>query len=345
MSVSLLRRAWILALVVMALALTMQIVSAAGDEDVDKPVKTPVDRRVLIISIDGLRPDLALYADMPNLRSLMKTGAYSMWAQTIPVGITLPSHTSMLTGVPLDRHGVYWNDDTPIRKRKYDYPHVPTLFEWAKEAGYTTALVAGKYKFVALARENSLDHFVLPEQPKRPLAGLPLPLTKKDENGLSEYDRKFNDGWVATQAAKVIREHKPQVMMVHFPRVDTVGHAKGWGSPEQLATIELSDKALGIVLQALKDERLYEDTLIILSADHGGMGKGHNGKDPRGLHIPWIAHGPGIRKGYDLNQHSSLIINTMDTFGTAAAHLGLKFESDDEIEGRLVKEAYESKPK
>src|SRR5690606_34809809 len=144
------------------------------------------------------------------------------WAQTIPVGITLPSHTSMLTGVPLERHGVFWNDDTPGRNRKYDHPQVPTLFEWAKEAGYTTALVAGKYKFVALARDKSVDHLVLPEQPKRAVAGVPLPPSNRDENGLTEYDRKFDNDWVAVEAAKLVREHKPQVMMVHFPRVDSV---------------------------------------------------------------------------------------------------------------------------
>ncbi|GIW74943.1 MAG: hypothetical protein KatS3mg104_0006 [Phycisphaerae bacterium] len=54
--------------------------------------------RVLIISIDGLRPDLALRAEMPNLRSLLRNGSYSFWAYTTPAAITLPSHTSMLTG-------------------------------------------------------------------------------------------------------------------------------------------------------------------------------------------------------------------------------------------------------
>lgn len=299
------------------------------------------DRRVLIISIDGLRPDLALLADMPNFRSLMKKGAYSMWAQTLPVGITLPSHTSMLTGVPLEIHGVFWNDDTPIRKRRYDHPHVPTLFEFAKEEGYTTALVAGKYKFIALAKPGSVDHLVLPEQPQRPVANVKQPPVIRDENGLTSYDREFDNAWVGEQAAKIIAEHKPQVMTVHFPRVDSVGHAKGWGTPEQLNAIEIADQAMGVVLQALRDAKIFDKTLIIVTSDHGGMGKVHNGKDPRGLHIPWVVHGPGIRKGYDLTQHQSLTVSTMDTFGTAAFHLGLSFSSDDDIEGKVVREAFE----
>ncbi len=335
MSFTMFRRAFTLALITCGLSL--HSLSAMADEPV-RPAK-----RAMVVSIDGLRPDLALLADAPNLRSLMKGGAYTMWAQTLTVGITLPSHTSMLTGVPLERHGVFWNDDVPIRKRRYDHPHVPTLFEWAKDAGYTTGMVAGKYKFVALARGNSVDHLVLPEPPKRPAAGAPAAV--RDEYGLTAYDRQHDDAWVARQASQVIREYKPQVMVVHFPRVDSVGHAKGWGTPEQLDTIGAADKALGTVLQALRDAKVFNDTLIIISADHGGLGKGHHGKDPRGLHIPWIAHGPGIRKGYDLTQHTSLVVSTMDTFATVAAHLGIKYTSDDGIEGKAVQQALEPKPK
>jgi predicted AlkP superfamily pyrophosphatase or phosphodiesterase len=313
-------------------------------DDIPRSNEPTPDRRVMIISIDGLRPDLALLADMPNLRSLMKTGSYSMWAQTLPVGITLPSHTSMMTGVQMERHGIFWNDDTPIRKRKYEYPHVPTLFEWAKTKGYSTALVAGKYKFVALARPGSVDQLVLPEQPKRfDDKGKVLPAAKVGDDGLTDYDRKYSNEWVGEEAAKVIDDHRPQVMMVHFPRVDSAGHSKGWGSPEQMAAIESADKALGLVLDALKEAKVYDQTLIILSADHGGFGKVHNGKDPRGLHIPWIAHGPGIRSGYDLNQHSTISINTLDTFATAAAFLEIKFSADDEIEGRVVVQAFDPK--
>ena len=67
--------------------------------------------RVLIVSIDGLRPDVALRADMPALRSLMARGSYTMFAATTDVAITLPSHVSMLTGVPPAKHGIHFNND------------------------------------------------------------------------------------------------------------------------------------------------------------------------------------------------------------------------------------------
>ena len=66
--------------------------------------------RVIVISVDGLRPDAIDAADARTLKSLIARGAYCPKAQTIRPSITLPSHTSMLTGLDFNRHGVVWNN-------------------------------------------------------------------------------------------------------------------------------------------------------------------------------------------------------------------------------------------
>ena len=86
----------------------------------------PRMKNMLIVSIDGLRPDLALRAEMPHLRRLLKQGSYTFWAQTIPVAVTLPSHTSMLTGTPLEVHGIGFND---VQEGPPVYPGAVTLFD------------------------------------------------------------------------------------------------------------------------------------------------------------------------------------------------------------------------
>src|SRR5512140_2744659 len=108
--------------------------------------------RVLIVSIDGLRPDIALRANMPTLRRLLSEGSFTFFAETTDLAVTLPSHVSMLTGNPPEVHGVTWHDDREPRR-----PEVPTLFEVAHRAGYTTAMVSGKAKFRALALAGGLD--------------------------------------------------------------------------------------------------------------------------------------------------------------------------------------------
>src|SRR5688572_29170929 len=82
----------------------------------------PSNRRVLIISVDGLRPDLVLRAKMPHVRTLMESGSYTMWARTVAESNTLPSHASMLTGLVPAKHQVNWNDFQPGR-----YIGVPTI--------------------------------------------------------------------------------------------------------------------------------------------------------------------------------------------------------------------------
>ena len=283
---------------------------AFADTPSSQPSTQPV--RVLIVSIDGLRPDLALRAATPHLHHLMESGSFSFWARTTPLAITLPSHTSMLTGVIPRKHEIEWNKDLPLREPVY--PNFPTLMEVAKKHGYTTAMVAGKSKFSVLAKPGTLDW-----------SWIAATSTSQDAD-------------VAEHAVQIIREHQPRVMFIHFPSVDNVGHAKGWGSADQLTAIAQADDCLGRVLAVLDELKLRDQTFIILTADHGGAGRTHVPDDPRSRHIPWIAVGPGVRKNLDLTTYPDLTINTEDTFATAC-HV-LKLPLDKNIDGKPIKEIF-----
>ncbi len=261
----------------------------------------PSDRKVLIVSIDGLRPDVALRAEMPTLRALMKDGVFTFWAQSTAVSVTLPSHVSMLTGVTPARHEIAWNKDLPFSKPVY--PKYPTVFEYAKAAGYTTALSAGKSKFAHLLKPKTVDWFYLPEK----------------------INTKVKDAQVAVEAIKLIEQHRPDVMFVHFPDGDTLGHSKGWGSAEQLQAMQQTDAALSRVLAAWRQAGLADQGLLLLTADHGGQGKGHGADDLRSRTIPWIAVGPGLKKDYDLaNAAAEDWVRIEDTCATALDWLKLK---------------------
>lgn len=271
----------------------------------------PQVARLLVVSVDGLRPDVLLRADAPVLRGLMERGSFTMWAATTELAVTLPSHASMLTGVTPERHGVTWNGDFPAGVPTY--PKRPTLFEVAKRAGLTTAMAAGKSKFAALARPRSLDRWYAPAR------------------------GNVADQAVADTAIRWIREFAPQVLFVHLPDGDRVGHAKGWGSPEHVRTVASSDHQLGRILDALAARHVLDSTVVIVSADHGGSGRSHGAGDVRSRIIPWIACGPGIRRGLDLSLAPSRNVRTEDTFATACAVLGLALP--DSLDGRPVSEA------
>jgi arylsulfatase A-like enzyme len=232
-----------------------------------------------------------------------------MWARTTDLAVTLPSHTSMLTGVPPEKHRVDWNDDQPGR-----FPAWPTLFELARQAGYSTAMAAGKSKFHAFQEPGALDWSYVP--------------------GVNV----VTDASVADTAVAYIALHRPEVLFVHLPGVDTAGHRYGWGSQEQLDAITVADASIGRVLDALRGQRLLDSTLVIVSSDHGGAGKSHGGVDPRSRFIPWIAAGPGVCANLDLTTDADLSVRTEDTFATAAYVLGIT--PPKRVDGKPVMEIF-----
>ena len=271
----------------------------------------------MLISVDGLRPDLALRASMPTLRGMLNEGAFTFWAKTTAVSITLPSHTSMVTGVTPEKHGVTWNDDQPPAEQRY--PRYPTVLEMATQAGYFTALVAGKSKFAALEKPGTLGYSFVPSR----AVGL------------------VDGSTVIKQVEEVIATRKPDLLFIHFPDVDTAGHDKGWGSPDQIAAIEKVDTALARVFSALDRAGMRKSTVVILSADHGGAGDTHGADDARSRHIPWIIVGPTVQRGYDLTRIANLNVRTEDSAATIAYLLGLPQQAY--FDGKPVKAAF-SKP-
>jgi predicted AlkP superfamily pyrophosphatase or phosphodiesterase len=297
---------------VAALAAAAENAAPAG------PPKRPLPavKQVVVIIVDGLRPDVLLLADAPTMHGLVRGGAYSFWARTTDLAVTLPSCTSMLTGVVPQKHGITWNGTLPIGKAPY--PAVPTVFGMATQAGYVTALVAGKSKFAALAQTGTVTHAVVPTAVK------------------------ISDEAVAAEAEKVIAQFRPALLCVHFPDVDAAGHAQGWGSPAQLAQITRTDAQIAKVLAALERAGLRDSTVVILSADHGGAGKGHGGDDARSRHIPWVVSGPGVQAGRDLTLDAKLQVRTEDTAATVCWLLGLPLP--DYFDGHPVTSAFNAAP-
>ena len=245
-------------------------------------------QHVLIISIDGLRPEALLQATTPNMDLLIKNGAFSSQAQTVVPSITLPSHASMLSGVTIEKHGITWNSFKP----ELGFIEVPTVFSEAKAQGMTTAMFVGKFKLQNLAAPGTVDTFL---------------------------DLGEDDLAVANSAADHLIASKPNVLFVHLAETDSVGHIHGWMSSQQLATIAQADQAVGILTGALELAGILDNTLIIVTSDHGGLGRTHGSPDPLDTTIPWIAFGPRIKSGHNIE----VSIQTMDTAATALKTLGV----------------------
>ena len=153
-------------------------------------------------------------------------------------------------------------------------------------------MAAGKSKFVTLNVPGSIDHLFVPTT-----------------------DSMGNDG-VADAAVDFEARYKPGFLFVHLPQTDNAGHKSGWASPPYMAALHDADACVGRILKAIDDAGLTGSTVVIVTADHGGAGRGHGPDDPRSRHIPWICVGPGIRPGLDLTTYGDLQVDTEDTFST-----------------------------
>jgi predicted AlkP superfamily pyrophosphatase or phosphodiesterase len=265
------------------------------------PEPKPLARRVIILSIDGLRPDAIPLAPMPNLMALMQTSAYSLTAQTIRPSATLPAHVSMLSGLCPAKHGVNWNDYEPEK----EVVPFTDIFDIAHEAGLQTVMYVGKEKLRQVTDPESTDVF--------------------------EY---INDRDLVITATLI--ENFPadfDLMFIHFPTADWMGHVYGWLSGEQLSVLFRADQALDNLLTELDTRGIRDETLIIVTSDHGGNGLIHGSSLPEDMTIPWIAFGAGI-------QPSALTsdITTTDTAATVAYALNLPIPA--EWDGVPVYEAF-----
>lgn len=265
-----------------------------------------LSRNVVLVSIDGLRPDAIEAFGATTLQRLMREGSYTLTATTISPSKTLPSHTSMLTGEDVDEHGVTWNSN---QMDDHGHVDVPTIFEVARERGYRTAAFFSKTKFEHLQRAGSLDYTQAPRQGRLPFFGDKWPVSRT----LGDVERYLGAG------------HAPNLLFVHIGEPDFAGHRSGWMSKPYGQAVRVADAAVARLVAA--GDRAYGkgNWTLLVTADHGGHGRNHGSADPRDVTIPWIAWGKGVQAS---ETPLAGTVRTFDTASTVLWVLGLQEPHD-----------------
>lgn len=295
--------------------------SVAAPAPIQRPVAPPppsAPRRpthIILVSFDGTRPDTAQQASMPTLHAMAREGATTWTAQSIVPPLTLPAHTSMLTGLPPEVHNVFWNEWLPA----FGTLRVPTVFSLATAHGLTTAVFSGKDKLAYLFPTGAVHHL-----------SYPVP----DPQNVRRLNHFQGARQVATSATAHFAAQRPHLMFVHFLDADLAGHFHGWPSPEYVAALADCDAALA-ALRAGVERSGATNVLFLLTADHGGAGLSHGVDRPEDMTIPWIAWGAGVRRGHALTNQVTL----PDTAATIAWRLGLTLPTN--ATGQPVRAAFE----
>ncbi len=263
------------------------------------------ERAVVILSFDGMRAD-ALEGTWPA--PLRQQAAASWSARTVLPSLTLPAHTSMVSGVGPEVHGVRFNDWTPEMGRLT----LPTIFTRVRGAGGGVVVLLAKQKL----------RFLVPAD--LPAEWLAFP--------------RYRQAAVLDVAAQRFRQERPALLFVHVADPDDAGHRRGWMSAPYLAVVREVPALVERFLEQVRAAGAWEQTLLIVTSDHGGHGVVHGSGRPEDVTIPWIALGGLARAGVELTQP----IMIYDTAATALFALGLPVLPS--WQGRPVREALAATP-
>lgn len=266
---------------------------------------------VIVISVDGLRPDAIAEFSTPTFDRLIEEGSHTLEAKTILPSRTLPSHTSMLTGTEPAVHGVTWNSE---QLDEHGHVATPTIFDAAQRAGLGTAAFFSKSKFRHLEVPGTLDYSQAPDA----------------WPNIWSADRTIDDVAAYLEAAR------PNLLFVHLAEPDYAGHLYGWMGPEYGTAVEEADDEVGELLEAADEAFGSGNYTVLLTADHGGHGISHGSSDPRDVTIPWVAWGEGVAAGRVLQGD----VQTVDTAVTALWLLGVT--PGPGVGGNVVREAFTS---
>jgi len=264
-------------------------------------------RRVIIVVLDGLRPDAIDAFDLSNIRALTLIGASTMSARTVSPSCTWPAMTSLISGVAPETHGIL-RDSPHVPRPKTSLESLPALLA---PAGYSSSVFMRALP--ALYRGTAR------------LITRRLGFAEACFGGTTAEE-------VTMAASKSLRGQERGLIVMHWADADEAGERCGWMTPEYGDGCRQLDSAVGLLMKLASPSDPH--TLIIALADHGGGGvtvNDHCEEHPLNWTIPLILAGGSVR-------HTTLEeAHLLDVPATTAWALGVKPQAA--YAGRVLSEA------
>ncbi|MFC4099276.1 LamG-like jellyroll fold domain-containing protein [Paenibacillus xanthanilyticus] len=264
----------------------------------------PKKKKVLVIGIDGARPDALQAANTPAIDALVASGAYT-WTANANSNYTWSATgwSTLHNGVWYAKHGVTDNSWTNANFTQY-----PSLMKRAEQ--HQSALSTA-----------SIVHW--------------SPINTSLVDGIDLEKNVATDAAVVTETVNLLQNGNPDFLFLQFDDVDHAGHSYGFGPavPQYLSAFQTVDGQIGTIVSAIKNRATYaqEDWLILLSTDHGGKGTSHGGSSAEERTIFFIASGDAAAKG-----PISAATNQTDVMVTALKHLGVPVQTSWNLDGKAV---------
>jgi predicted AlkP superfamily pyrophosphatase or phosphodiesterase len=303
-------------------------------------------KHVIVISIDALsETEWDIVNRLPNLSNLIRSGSYSYSLKSVFPTHTYVVHTTIVTGVHPDKHGILHNHQlqpfVPDSQQTWHWYQseikAPTIYDLARKHGMTTAgllwPVSGKssikYNFpeiLAIKGEN---------QTLKVLRNGTLPFLIDLELRLGKYRKSTKqpdfDDYITLCAVDTINRKKPNLTLIHLVDLDDTKHRYRTDGREVEEALVRLDIRVGEIIQATRDAGIYEDTVFLVLGDHGQFSVDYN------IHLNNLLRDAGLiyEEGSELKWHAYL----QSTGGNAYLHIKNNDKETEKVALALLRKA------
>ena len=242
----------------------------------------PLASHVILIGLDGWGTWCMETGECPFIREMMQEGSYTLNKRTVLPSSSGPNWAAMMNGTPVEATGIISNNATPDFKPLVLTEHnaQPTFFHQLKQ-------VCPEAETGVICEWGDFMNYTDP--------------------ACVDFQKKIDDPETFTEAVveesvKYIQEKKPVLCFIHIDALDHKGHANGQGSPEYYAELPLVDGRVQRIVEGIKAAGIYEDSIIMLTSDHGHLGTGHGGTSMLEMETPFVIWGKGVKKNHEIKE-------------------------------------------
>lgn len=268
---------------IISATLALSALLSLGACDCKETAQTePIASHVFLIGLDGWGSWCMETGECPFIREMMQEGSYTLNKRTVLPSSSGPNWAAMMNGTPVEATGIISNNATPDFKPLVLTEHnaQPTFFHQLKQ-------VCPEAETGVICEWGDFLNYTDP--------------------ACVDYQKKIHDPETFTEAVveesvKYIQEKKPVLCFIHIDALDHKGHANGQGSPEYYAELPLVDSRVQRIVEGIKAAGIYEDSIILLTSDHGHLGTGHGGTSMLEMETPFVIWGKGVKKNHEIQE-------------------------------------------
>lgn len=262
----------------------------------------PKAKHVVLIALDGWGAySVPKAKDVPHISQLMADGCYTLKKRSVLPSSSAINWASMFNGAATEIHGyTQWGSKTPeipsrVLNKHGVFPTIFSILQEQKPELKTACLYEWdgiKYLIDSLAVSH---HALAPDYANHPTL-------------------------LCEMAEQYIKTERPHFIAVCFDQLDHTGHDAGHDTPSYYDKLKELDSYAGRIMQAVKDAGMWEDTIIMMTSDHGGIKTGHGGITLEEMETPFIIAGKNVKRGGEFEES----MMQYDTASTIAYIFGVK---------------------